>query len=350
MDLSVIKTRLLLKSDLAFYASIMLQSDVHIDNAIETACTDGKYIKFNETWMNQHTPEQQLGVMVHEILHVAYLHMFRGEHLEQGRWNEACDYHINYYIVNKLGLQIPKGCYDPKYAGLSSEEIYDLLPKGTEPSNPDLVPSDQPVSEADVKQVVQQAAMEAQIQRQVGKVPADILRRIEEEKNPLLPWQVLLENYQQEKAQDDYSWQKRNLYYPDHYLPSLYSETIGIVSTYVDCSCSVQPEELEQYAAEIWQIMSELNPLETRIVSFDTRITHIQVIEQEDDQPIVLKGGGGTDPTEVAEMINDRDDAVNIIFTDGEYSPVYYNKPVLHIIINNKSYRNPDHEVIHAVI
>lgn len=33
-----------------------------------------------------------------------------------------------------------------------------------------------------------------------------------------------------------------------------------------------------------------------------------------------------------------------------QYNPVTYNKPVLHIIVNNKSYRNPDHEVIHAVI
>lgn len=355
MELDVIKTRLLMQPELAFYASVLFQLDVSINNKIETAATNGKYIHFNETFMDQFTLPKQMGVMVHEVLHVAYLHMFRGEHLEHKRFNAACDYHINAHILNRLGLELPKDrLYDPKYNGMSAEEIYALLPEqGNKPDFDDLEEGDEgegETSEAEVQGMIQQAAMEAEIQRQTGTIPSDILRRIEEEKNPLLPWQTILARYAQEKAQDDYSWQQRNLYYPNHYLPSLYSETIGTISIYVDCSCSVTKDELAQYVSEIRQIMYELNPISTNVVSFDTAIQTIQTIEQDEQTEIILKGGGGTALHEVADMINDREDAVSILFTDGHYQEVIYNKPVLHIIINNSEYVNADHDVIHAVI
>lgn len=357
MDLSLIKTHLLLNSELSFYASIMFQLNVFEDSSIPTACTNGKYIKFNPTFMDTLTRNEQIGIMTHEILHVAYLHMFRGKFLSLKKFNVAADYVINYYIINTLNLSLPKSAlYDVQYAGMSAEEVYDLLPNGMEPDHNDLDDSDEDgedegdTAEAEVQGIVQQAVLESSMQNGNSKIPLDISERVAEELNPILPWQTILANYTNEKAQDDYSWQKRNLYYPNHYLPSLYSETIGTISVYVDCSGSVSNSELSQYITEIRSIISELNPTETHVVSFTTEITHHQVIEADDTPPIKIKGKGGTHIKEVSERINERDDAVNIIFTDGCYTPFEFNKPVLHIIINNKRYSNSAHEVIHAVI
>ena len=96
--------------------------------------------------------------------------------------------------------------------------------------------------------------------------------------------------------------------------------------------------------------MSVLNPSLTRIVSFNTEITNVQEIDKDSTDAIELGASGGTSLHEVAEMINDRNDDVSLVITDGYYAAVDYNKPVLHLIVNNSSYTNDDHEVIHMVI
>ena len=364
MDLSVLKTKMLIKPELAFYTSVMLQLDVYLSDEVQTAATNGKYIKFNETFMDKKTEPEQLFVMVHEILHVCYLHMFRGELLDKRKYNVAADYHINYFIVNTLGLTMPKdGLYDEQYAGMSTEEIYHLLPDDeTEPDYDDLEPGEgeggegetKNLAETEVQGIIQQAAVEAQIQRQAGNIPADILRRIDEEINPLLPWQTLLARYAQERSNDDYSWQRRNLYIPHQYLPSLYSETIGDILVAVDCSGSVSEEELNQYCSEIREIMSQLNPMKTTIVSFSHEITNIQVIEEDDPTPIEVKGNGGTCCREVVDKIKASDDVISIIFTDGEMdltpTQELQGKEILWIIVNNPNFKCDIGSVIHAVL
>lgn len=362
MDLSVLKTKMLIKPELAFYTSVMLQLDVHLSDEVDTAATNGKSIKFNETFMDSLSEPEQLFVMVHELLHCSYLHMFRGELLDKRKYNVAADYHINYFLVNTLGLTMPKqGLYDKQYAGLSTEEIYDLLPDDdTEPDYDDLEDGEgdpdesRETIEKEVQGIIQQASVEAQIQGQAGNIPADILRRIDEEINPLLPWQTLLARYAQERSNDDYSWQRRNLYLPNHYLPSLYSETVGSIATYVDCSGSVSEEELAQYCAEIRQIMSELNPVQTTIVSFSHHITNIQVIEGDEDTAIEVRGNGGTCCREVVNKIKASDDVISIIFTDGEMdltpAQELQGKEILWIIVNNPNFKCDIGSVIHAVI
>lgn len=68
-------------------------------------------------------------VMAHEILHVVLEHQKRKGNRDGFVWNVACDYVINYWLIQMgVGTIPPKGgLYKEEYAGLDSETIYDLL-------------------------------------------------------------------------------------------------------------------------------------------------------------------------------------------------------------------------------
>lgn len=75
------------------------------------------------------TYEEWLFVYVHELLHVALLHHSRGRGRDPLVYNWACDFVINAWLI-EMGIgQVPRIglLYDPTLAGLTSEEIYDLL-------------------------------------------------------------------------------------------------------------------------------------------------------------------------------------------------------------------------------
>ena len=70
-----------------FFCTVMLSMRQIWDNTESTAYTDGKVIGWNETFFLDLTPAERIGVMLHEILHVAFTHMLR---TAQPRQMEPC--------------------------------------------------------------------------------------------------------------------------------------------------------------------------------------------------------------------------------------------------------------------
>jgi predicted metal-dependent peptidase len=68
-------------------------------------------------------------VYVHELLHVALLHHSRSRGRDPWLYNIAADFAINAWLVEMGVGKLPAigGLYDPRLAGMSTEEIYDLL-------------------------------------------------------------------------------------------------------------------------------------------------------------------------------------------------------------------------------
>ena len=358
-ELTKLKTQLLLQPNMAFYCSVMLQLKCYEDKTIETACTDGVSMRFNPDFMTQHDEQEQLGVLVHEILHVAFFDMERGKFLDKRRFNAAADYRINDFAVNRLKLKLPKDCLlDAKYPySLSAEQIYDLLPnEDIDPDFDDLMEPEEGNSPGEaattLQGVIQQAVMEAEIQGQTDSIPGAIRRRVEELSNPLVRWEDQLAQYATVKIDSGYTFAVRDVFFADAYVPGQEDNGIGTLSIYIDLSGSVSDPDLVQYVSEVRDILDVLNPELTRIISFSHFISNIQEIERDEieDCEIELGESGGTDLSEVAIMVNERDDDVSLVITDGHYTPVTYNKPVLHLIVNHEQYTNNDHEVIHIKI
>lgn len=92
-----------------------------------TSSTDGYNIFWNKDFYSAIGSAQQCAVLLHEVLHCAFLHLWRRKNRDPHLWNIACDYAIN-LIVNKTFPLPPGSLLDAQYTGMSAEEIYDKLP------------------------------------------------------------------------------------------------------------------------------------------------------------------------------------------------------------------------------
>lgn len=131
---SVIRTKITMEH--AFWAVIVLHCGfilepalVGRDGRLVLGATDcAKSIWLNPLLVRGLTDPKFLGLILHELLHIVFMHEGRRNGRDRELWNYACDYAVNSVIVDDMGYEIPDGgCYDIKYRGLSAEDIYDLL-------------------------------------------------------------------------------------------------------------------------------------------------------------------------------------------------------------------------------
>lgn len=101
---------------------------------IPTMVTDGKDLFYNPEFVLATREDHLETIVAHEGDHCARRHHTRMGDRDLERWNIATDHVIN-NALKAAGFKVPEWAYcDPAYAGLSSEEVYELLPK--EPSKP----------------------------------------------------------------------------------------------------------------------------------------------------------------------------------------------------------------------
>src|SRR5512137_1137988 len=92
----------------AFFATLALYARFEASQHIPTAATDGRTVFVNPEFWNKLTVAEQDGVLLHEVLHAALLHVPRcaGRHAQI--WNAAADIVINGMIMQE-GYQLPQG-------------------------------------------------------------------------------------------------------------------------------------------------------------------------------------------------------------------------------------------------
>ncbi|MBN3874188.1 VWA-like domain-containing protein [Nostoc sp. JL33] len=134
--------RLRMKSP--FFATLALFARFVPSQQLPTAATDGKDIFFNPEYLLSLPTTQQDGLLLHEVLHAALLHVPRRGVREAELWNIAADIVVNGIISQQSVFELPPGrLREPKLEHLSVEEIYELLLKNTNNSvkllHPDLL-------------------------------------------------------------------------------------------------------------------------------------------------------------------------------------------------------------------
>lgn len=135
--------RLRMKSP--FFATLALFARFIPTQQTPYAATDGKDVFFNADYLRSLPPTQQDGLLLHEVLHAALMHVLRRGVREAKVWNIAADIVVNGIIMQQGVFQLPPGgIRDPKLEHLSVEEVYELLLKEDEQgkqnlSNPDLL-------------------------------------------------------------------------------------------------------------------------------------------------------------------------------------------------------------------
>lgn len=113
-----------------FFATLALFTHFCPTQQLTTAGTDGKDIFFNPEYLRSLPVDQQDGLLLHEVLHAALLHVLRRGVRDSQVWNIAADLVVNGMIAQQGVFELPpSGLRDPKLEHLSVEEIYELLLK-----------------------------------------------------------------------------------------------------------------------------------------------------------------------------------------------------------------------------
>ena len=113
-----------------FFATLALFAKFIPTESMPTAATDGKDIFYNPDFLQSLPTPQQDGLILHEVLHAALLHVLRRGVRDKEAWNIAADIVVNGIICQQGYFELPEGVIrDRNLKHLSVEEIYELLPQ-----------------------------------------------------------------------------------------------------------------------------------------------------------------------------------------------------------------------------
>ena len=119
--------------DQKFFAVQLLSKPIIEDASIPTMATDGNAIYINPSVVDRWTTAEIMGVFAHEVCHIMDKTHLRRHNRDPRLWNIASDYAIN-DILHEAKIIIPKaGLYDPRFHGMSAEEIYPIAEAESKP-------------------------------------------------------------------------------------------------------------------------------------------------------------------------------------------------------------------------
>lgn len=355
--MDIAKIALMQKPDSAFFTTVCFSLKHVWDNKIPTACTDGKKIRFNPDFFMGLSKEERVFLLVHESMHVAYLHMARLHDHKPTKWNKAADHVINLQLIDR-GMKMPKdGLADRAYTGMSTEQVYQLLPESdSEPTDMDLEMGDG--SAEDLTAEVQDILVRAQLQSKmandaVGSIPGEIEIFLNKLLKPRLPWNRILQRYMQNMVKRDYTFRKPNRrFFPEHHLPSLYSENLIDIAIAVDASGSVSDEDFLVFVSEVTSIMKMMAPEKLTLIQFDYDLRSVDTVTSLNAlSKIKFSGRGGTRVEPVLDWATENKPQLLLVFTDGHFRRCDpYKGNLVWLIHNNKDFKSNFGKTIHYEI
>lgn len=357
--LSKAKIQLMTKPDSVFFFSLCFSLKHVFSDEVPTACTDGKQIIYNPDFFMGLDKEERIFLLLHETLHCAYMHMVRLNERDPRKWNKAADHVINLQLIER-GYKMPQGgLADRQYTGMYTEQVYNLIPDNKEePFDGDLIPGDAETDSkttSEMQDVLVRASLQSKMaEDRPGTIPGEIEVFLNRLLNPKLPWNRILQKYLQTFNKNDYSYRRPNRrYFPDHYLPSLYSNSLINITIAVDISGSVSDSDFLQFVSETHSILKMMKPECITFIQFDTEIHSIDRVKNVQElMKLSFTGRGGTDITPVIEWANQNKPQLLMVFTDGFFrSPGIQTKvPTAWLIHNNPNFAAPFGKVIHYEI
>lgn len=357
----LITARIQMLLDAPFYGTLACRLKfIDATQWCPTAATDGRNFYYNRNFVAALSNPEQVFLMGHEVEHCVYDHMGRRGNRDPGLWNIANDYIVNADLIEAgIGqrIRLVEILHDPQYAGMTSDEVYDLLFQQAkeegrvinlstldmhlEPDDgtPGGSEGDQdggndgslgPIrySEEERRQIQEEfrnATIDAaKAAAGAGNLPGGIKRLLDDLLNPQLDWRELLTMQIQSTVRSDYTWMRPSRKGQDagFYLPGMDREQTIDVAIAIDTSGSISEEMLRDFLSEVYGIMSQYNDFTVHLWCFDTgvhnpvKITADAIAEFEQYQ---LAGFGGTDFEVNWEYMKDHGIAPKkfIMFTDG---------------------------------
>jgi predicted metal-dependent peptidase len=341
------RTKLLLDSP--FFGVLALKLRV-AEGQTQTMATNGTYLWYNPIWVAALPFLQLLGVVAHEIMHCALLHMYRRGDRDPRKWNVACDYAINWILVHDFGFQLPPGALiSEEYSKKSAEEIYSLLPDDPEgpcgPGELGLVPTEKgdgpgcynvpwgeftdPQDSKDTSQpsipeqiqdwqIAQRQALQAE--KAAGNIAGNLLEQLGlgEAK---VDWVTQLSNVVGSIAKTDFNWYPPEQLYLSLglHVPTLNAPSIGHLTYAIDSSGSMDIQALNDCNAELNMLLENVHFEGVTVIQCDTRLQGEPLeFEPEETVEFTAIGRGGTCFKPVFDYVKKHPTDALIYFTDME--------------------------------
>jgi predicted metal-dependent peptidase len=331
-----------------------------VDEETETAFTDGERIVFGVEFLENLNDHDLDMVMMHEILHVALYHCFRGNDYDTETFNIACDIVVNSNILYENNMDLssitlskygesmhltPEGEEGYKYI---PEQIYKMLMvnapkkrKGTREGKCDEMWDDHSkwgqgsTDEAmlrdtwikNIREAIETVSIRNSAQQR-GTLPLCAQRLLTEMKEAQTDWKRVLNEFIQEEITDysffppDRRFDESPFFLPDY---NEKDDSVEDVLFMIDTSGSMSDEMIAAAYSEINGAFGQFNGrLKGWLGFFDAEVVEPVPFTTEDEFKIIRPyGGGGTRFDIIFKYVNERMEKPPvsiIILTDG-YAP-----------------------------
>ena len=304
---------------------------------LPTLATDGRKFYYNVGFVKTLSAKQMEFGFGHEVLHNVFDHLTRREDRIPRIFNYACDFAVNQILVDeRIGERIDQVqiCYDSKYRGKSSEEIYDELMKGVKQMTMDEYldqlgdlldehmdwdedgdPRDgdskdgkdgkgpAKYSKEELKKIrdeIKEAMVAAAQASGAGRVPAGIQRFLKDLTEPKMDWRQLLRMNIQSMIRSNYSFMRpsRKGWHTGAILPGMMNDETIDVCIAIDMSGSIGDAQAMDFITEVKGIMDEYVDYNIQLWCFDTEVYNYAKFTADNGNDLMtyqVKGGGGTD-------------------------------------------------------
>ena len=347
-----------------FYGLLLMHMKYGLDAECGTAYTDGKVIRFDPKFLDELNDDELDFIMMHEILHVALKHCFRGRELEKELYNIACDIVVNSNILlsNNMDTRTitlrsdgeamhlaPNGKEGYEY---TAEEVYNMLQKNLGMNNAKLQSNGKTKNTTNIidnhtkwQQIEKNEELEELWIGRLDEVsktieirdsiinretmPAFAQRRLKELKNAQTDWREILIDFLHEEVVD-YSFMPPDRRFDDcpFFLPDFNDKDIKPenILFMIDTSASMKDDMVTAAYSEVKGAIEQFNgKLIGMLGFFDAVVIEPVPIENEEEfEMIKAIGGGGTNFqiifNYVKEYMTDNLPVSIIILTDG-YAP-----------------------------
>ncbi|MFN3200329.1 MAG: DUF2201 family putative metallopeptidase [Bradymonadia bacterium] len=344
LEREISSSMLYLRANSPFFATLCLFARLRPTERIPTAATDGKDIFYNPTWLRTllPIPAKMRGLLIHEVLHAALLHVQRRGNRDPVRWNIAADVVVNGIIdaerdrilaaSNRVEIDLPDGAIrEPKLAHLQVEEIYELLDDDKHQNCPqDLLGDGADGGDLDGLSVdglkeaeaIWRAALNqaSTIARQAGKMPGGASREMATASAPQVDWKAALWRYLVQTP-NDFSGYDRRFFSRGLYIDALEGQSLKVFIG-VDTSGSIGGKMLGAFLGEVEGILSSYPHIKAMLYYVDFEC-HGPYELGKGDEPPEPKGGGGTsfvpffDAIEKEGLEDPFGQSVSVYLTDG---------------------------------
>ncbi len=288
----VLKAILQVRKECQFFAALMMFARISPSKQIDTAATDGRDIIVNEKFLQSLNSSEQNALLLHEVLHLALLHVQRVGSRDKRIWNIAADIVVNDLIIRNTSFQLPSGgITDERYPDMSVEEIYEKLlsPKEQERIKrlklmEDLVDGHEgerkfkPLSEGEAEEISAYWKDKMEVAKNncdasesgkgQGTCPLGMERELACVLDPEVDWRIALWKFVA-KTPSDFDDLDRRFIYRGLYLEGLLTDSLK-VSVCIDTSGSVSQKLLDQFIAELTGIIRSYPNVEVDLFYADT--------------------------------------------------------------------------------